>query len=206
MIVVLNLGLGNVASVLNMMRKVSDQKIVISSEESDLKQADRIILPGVGHFDEGMRKLNDSGLLPTLRKRALEDGIPVLGICLGMQLMGTSSEEGTEVGLGWVPAKFIRFRNYGKLKVPHMGWNTVSLNPECILLKEFSMPPRFYFVHSYHMDADAPGISVAKCHYGYDFGAILNYKNLFGVQFHPEKSHKYGMKLLNTFANFKLVA
>jgi glutamine amidotransferase len=150
-----------------------------------------------------MTRLRRSGLVPTLERRVLHEATPILGICLGLQLFTGGSEEGVEQGLGWLPGRTVRFRfgdaQHGSLKVPHMGWNTVkSARPGVwpSLLGE----PRFYFVHSYHIECDDEGDVLATATYGYDFAVAARRKNVMGVQFHPEKSHRYGMAVLRDFA------
>lgn len=202
MIVVVDYGLGNLGSISNMFRKigVSAQP---SGDPSRVAAAERFVLPGVGAFDAGMSSLRASGLIPILEERVLRDGAPLLGICLGLQLLTRSSEEGSERGLGWLAARTVRFRfsseDHRGLKVPHMGWNRVTAErgdawPS--LLGE----PRFYFVHSYHVDCDNGSDVMATTTYGYRFPVAIRHGNIVGVQFHPEKSHRYGMAVLRDFA------
>lgn len=192
MIIVIDYGIGNVGSVHNMLRKCG-VKSKISNLKSDIIDADKLILPGVGHFAEGMNKLNKTGLLSTLEEQVLEKRKPILGICLGMQMLAKSSEEGNAKGLGWIDAKVKRLPNIGNLVVPHMGWNGVRPSQDAGLFeKKASDLERFYFVHSYYMETDHPELSAATCEYGIEFTASVQADNIYGVQFHPEKSHMYG--------------
>lgn len=206
MIAVINAGLGNIGSLLNMLDHLGVPARTASTPE-ELTDADRFILPGVGAFDHGMARLRDSGLIPSLERRVLSERTPLLGICLGMQLLGRSSEEGSSPGLGWVPAQTIRFNfgdNPARLRIPHMGWNEIrpcahdklcDLPPD-----ELGRPPRFYFVHSYHVVCDEPADIAATSEHGIPFTAALCHGNIHGVQFHPEKSHRWGKMLLSRFA------
>ncbi|MDD5593721.1 MAG: imidazole glycerol phosphate synthase subunit HisH [Candidatus Margulisbacteria bacterium] len=202
MIVIVDYGLGNLGSILNMLKKIGAEAR-ISSDVSVIEKADKLILPGVGAFDNGMRNINDLGLLGVLEQKALKENVPVLGICLGMQLLTAKSEEGERPGLGWVEAKTVRFKfdddSSKGLKVPHMGWNNicrVKNNP----LFSGENDERFYFVHSYHVVCHDKENVISLTKYGYDFVSGFQKDNIYGVQFHPEKSHKYGMRLLRNFA------
>lgn len=183
-----------------MLRRIS-VKSVISSDVEQIKDAEKLILPGVGHFDKGMTELQESGLKEILNNKVLNEKVPVLGICLGMQLMTLSSEEGTKPGLGWIDAvtKKFRFEN-NVYKIPHMGWNTVSVSNKNILTEGSSDEQRFYFVHSYYVEASNPGNSILKTRYGIEFDSGIMKDNIYGIQFHPEKSHKFGMNLLKKFS------
>jgi glutamine amidotransferase len=201
MIVVVDYRMGNLGSIANILRKVGADAI-ISGDSSVIANAAKLILPGVGAFDEGMKNIDALGLHDILDRRVLLDHVPTLGICLGMQLMARSSEEGTNPGLGWIDADVKRFRfpsNSTQLKVPHMGWNTVKLIQPDGLLSGFTEEPRFYFVHSYHVLCHAAKDVLATAHYGFDFTAAFRHGNLVGVQFHPEKSHQFGLKLFRNF-------
>lgn len=202
MITIVDYGIGNLGSIHNMLRKIGIPSL-ISSKADDLAAASKIILPGVGAFDTGMKHLRSSGLLDILNKRAMKDKIPVLGICLGAQLMTESSEEGKSEGLGWFKAATRRF-NFdgleGRWPLPNIGWRNVRPERQGILLDGFSEMPRFYFVHGYYLEPrDASDISMTS-EYGRQFACGLNQGNLHCVQFHPEKSHKFGMQLLKNFA------
>jgi glutamine amidotransferase len=201
MIVIVDYGLGNLGSIGNMLKRIG-KEAVISSSVSEVRKATRIILPGVGAFDNGVKNLTDRGLLPVLQEKAMEERIPILGICLGMQLLSQGSEEGNSGGLGWIDARTVRFRFDGsdrKLKVPHMGWNTVSLARQSCLYTDMDPDARFYFVHSYHVECRNEEDILTRTNYGIDFASSVARGNIFGVQFHPEKSHKFGMRLLQNF-------
>jgi glutamine amidotransferase len=203
MIVVVDYDMGNVGSIVNMLKKIG-AKAVISGDPKDIGKASRLILPGVGAFDHGMTHLSERGLIPLLTRKALEERVPVLGICLGMQLLSRRSEEGQMPGLGWVAADTIRFRfdgSEGTLKVPHMGWNTTRLPRPHPLFAGLETEARFYFVHSYHVRCDREEDVVTASDYGFAFHSSIGRDNIMGTQFHPEKSHRYGMKLLENFVN-----
>ncbi|HWR26487.1 MAG TPA: imidazole glycerol phosphate synthase subunit HisH [candidate division Zixibacteria bacterium] len=205
MVHIVDYGMGNMGSILNMLKKIGTAA-VISSKISDIEKAEKLILPGVGSFDNGISNLRNLGLVPILSDKVINDRIPILGICLGMQLLTMGSEEGALDGLGWLKAKTIRF-NFDKtqtnLKVPHMGWNTVKIEIEDYLFRDMYQDARFYFVHSYHVVCDDELDVASKTHYGYDFISSVQKENIFGVQFHPEKSHKFGLKLLKNFAELR---
>lgn len=201
MIVIIDYGLGNLASVLNMFKKIGVKDVVVSGEHETIRKASKILLPGVGAFDGGMVNLEQSGLIPILNEKALKEKVPVLGICLGMQMLSKKSEEGVKPGLGWIDAETIRFNLDPtlKLKVPHMGWDYIKVNRENPLI-ELNSKSRFYFVHSYHVKCLDEKQSLATCNFGEDFTCMVNKDNIFGTQFHPEKSLKFGMKLLENFS------
>jgi imidazole glycerol-phosphate synthase subunit HisH len=200
MIVIVDYGMGNLGSMANMLRKVG-AAAVVSSEPATVARAEKLILPGVGAFDAGMRQLTERGLVPLLQERVAA-GTPTLGVCLGMQLFAQASEEGQLPGLGWIDGRATRFRPNGdaRLKVPHMGWNVVQPVREHPLFADMPDEMRFYFVHSYHVVCGDERISLARATYGGDFVAAVARDNVVGVQFHPEKSHKFGMRLLRNFA------
>ena len=202
MIVIVDYGIGNLGSIKNMLRKIGAQ-VAISSDPGAIKSAAKLILPGVGAFDTGVRQLRESGLVDLMHQRALEDRIPVLGICLGAQLMTRASEEGVETGLGWFDADTCRmkFDNIpGKWPLPNMGWRDVQHRPDYPLMQGYESTPRFYFVHSYFMKPDNPELASVTSSYGFDFACGLSRDNLHCVQFHPEKSHSFGMRFLRNFA------
>ena len=202
MIVVIDYDVGNIGSILNMLKKVG-ASACCSADVYTIESAEKLILPGVGSFDQAVAKLDASGLIPVLNQRVLKENIPILGICLGMQLFAQRSEEGTTKGLGWLNATVKRFDLAGNslnLKIPHMGWNRVEVNKECLLFNEMQDNYRFYFVHSYHLECHDQNDVVGLTRYGYPFVSMIRKENILGVQFHPEKSHKYGMQVLKNFA------
>lgn len=199
MVGIINYGLGNLGSIQNMLKAIGEKSLV-SEKIEELNECDRYILPGVGAFDAGMAKLNESKLIDFIKEKALVEHKPLLGICLGMQLLGRKSEEGSLLGLGLIPFESIRFRlDDSNLKVPHMGWDVVEFKQESPLLKDLNGTQRYYFVHSYHALCDKQENVLMTCDYGYEFAAAVVKDNIIGVQFHPEKSHDFGMALLNNF-------
>ncbi|ARU59569.1 imidazole glycerol phosphate synthase subunit HisH [Oleiphilus messinensis] len=177
----------------------------ITSDPGALREATAIILPGIGAFDNGMSKL-ERFIVP-LEQKVLEEKVPFLGICLGMQLLLERSDEGTRAGLGWIPGEVKKFsftHTQKKLKVPHMGWNVVSPAREDGLFNGFEEEARFYFVHTYHAVVKHKEHTLGTTVYGYDFASAIHKDNIFGVQFHPEKSHKFGMNLLKNFISLSL--
>ncbi len=202
MIVVVDYGMGNLGSILNMLHKVGVPG-VISAEPSEIARADKLILPGVGAFDRGMQNLAERNLIPLLNDLVLEQRKPILGLCLGMQLFTRRSEEGQLPGLGWLDAETVRFRFAGPppvLKVPHMGWNTLQPCANHPLFRDLGDEPRFYFVHSFYVVCGNQEEVLAQTRYGGDFASVVGKQNILGVQFHPEKSHRFGMALLRNFA------
>lgn len=200
MIAIIDYEVGNLNSIKNMLQRLGANS-VITSNPSEIQAADKIILPGVGSFDEGMTKLNESGLIPTLDKVVKEDKKPVLGICLGMQLMTKKSEEGSLPGLGWVDADVVKFDLEDKsFKVPHMGWNYVNPVKENNLIQT-EKHARFYFVHSYYVKCNKSEDILAKSHHGIEFVSAFQSDNIIGIQAHPEKSHKYGLSFLKKFTD-----
>ena len=200
MITIIDYGLGNLVSVKNMLKKLGvDSKISDSPDE--INAAKKLILPGVGAFDNGMSSIKEKGLLDVLNKKVVNDRTPILGICLGMQLLSKSSEEGVLPGLGWIDAKTIKFEFTDKsLKIPHMGWNYIDVKKENALINK-NEKQRFYFVHSYHVKCNDANDVIATSNYGTDFTCAVNHNNIYGAQFHPEKSLKFGMSVLNNFAD-----
>jgi len=202
MIVIVDYGVGNLGSLRNMLKKIG-REAVISQDPQVVGQAEKIILPGVGSFDHAIENLRSTGLVSVLNESALGRKIPVLGVCLGMQLMTGRSEEGVLPGLGWIDAETVRFRfdeSRRHLKVPHMGWNTIRVRGANPLFEEMAEGSRFYFVHSYHVQCRAGADVLATTDYGGDFVSAFARDNIAGVQFHPEKSHRFGMRLLKNFA------
>lgn len=172
----------------------------ISSDHAEITSADRLILPGVGHFQHGMEQLEQLGLIELLKKEVLENKKPILGICLGMQLLTKHSEEGNLAGLGFIDAQTLKFNlEDPQLKIPHMGWNTATFQKESKLIQEISENPRYYFVHSYYVDCAHQKDILCSTNYGEDFVSGFQHNNICGLQFHPEKSHKFGMELLANF-------
>ncbi len=200
MITIVNYGVGNLASIKNMLKKAGFEA-VLATEKSEIEMASKIILPGIGAFDHCMSEFNKSGLRETVTKRVFENKIPLLGICVGLQMLMENSEEGVEPGLGWIKGKTIKFKKevLGDLKIPHMGWTDVQIIKDTALTQELGERPRFYFVHSYYVQPEEQSDTMLTATYGYDFTAAVNHDNIFGAQFHPEKSHKYGMKILENF-------
>lgn len=202
MITVVDYGTGNLASIANMLKRIGCAS-VITSDANEIGRASKLILPGVGAFDTGMRNLRALGLTDVLDRKARDERVPVLGICLGMQLFVSSSEEGDLPGLGWIDGRVVKFKTElsdRHLKVPHMSWNHIDIVKESKLFADMHEDPRFYFVHSYHVQLNREEDVLATTTYGYPFASALEQENLAGVQFHPEKSHKFGMKLLKNFA------
>ena len=203
-VTVAHLGIGNVGSVANMLRHLGFAARVSSSPD-EIAAADKVVLPGVGHWETAVRWLDELGLREPLRD-AVSRGVPTLGICLGMQLLLEQSEEGPGAGLGVVPGRIVRFRttadaNGQTLRVPHMGWNAVGVTaPEDPIASRLEPDSRFYFVHSFHADGVPPANTVLTARYGYDFVCGVRHGNVWGFQFHPEKSHHFGMTLLRAFA------
>lgn len=201
MITIIDYGMGNTGSIVNMLKKIGVQARITADIE-EIAKAQKIILPGVGHFDRAMEKISQNGLREILDQKALKEKIPFLGICLGMQILTKSSEEGQCAGLGWIPAKTVRF-NFSKespLKIPHMGWNLVQRTTPSKLTEGSEEETRFYFVHSYCVKVEEEANSILKTEYGVKFDSAIQNGNIYGVQFHPEKSHRFGMRLLNNFA------
>ncbi len=201
MVTIINYGLGNLGSIANMFKRIGTPCVVTSDAEI-ISKAEKILLPGVGAFDSAMRRITEIGLDYILKEKALKEKVPFMGICLGMQLLTNESEEGKLPGLGIINGKTVRFKfNDHSIKIPHMGWNKVSLTRPSPLITDVTSEQRFYFVHSYHVICDNPEDVLARTHYGYDFESIIQHENIMAGQFHPEKSHRFGMNLLANFAN-----
>ncbi|MBS1946953.1 MAG: imidazole glycerol phosphate synthase subunit HisH [Bacteroidetes bacterium] len=201
MITIIDYGVGNLASIQNMLKK-SGHEAAICNRASEIEKATKIILPGMGHFDNCMQKFNQSGFRPIIEKKALQEQAPVLGICVGLQMFMRSSEEGNEKGLGWIAGETIKFKQDKLLngeKIPNMGWLDIVPKKGSRLLSNLNNA-RFYFAHSYHVQADNGADELLVADYGYPFAAALEHENILGVQFHPEKSHRFGMQLLKNFA------
>jgi glutamine amidotransferase len=203
MITIIDYKTGTLGSIQNILKKIGEQSVVTSDKDL-ISKATKLILPGVGAFDTGMRNLNELGLVEVLNEKVVYDKTPVLGICLGMQLMSGGSEEGALPGLGWIDAKTIRFQFIDTIeyKIPHMGWNFVKQHKSSRLLENMYPEARFYFVHSFYFSAGNKEDIVTTTKYETEFTSAVEKENILGVQFHPEKSHKFGMKLLKNFVDF----
>lgn len=199
MITIIDYGLGNLGSIQNMFKRIGVQA-KITSDLGEIGSATKILLPGVGAFDNAMTRINETGLKEVLDKKANLDKVPILGICLGMQLLTRGSQEGVLSGLGWIEADTIKFPAIEGLKVPHMGWNLVKPSTQSKLNLNLPNESRFYFVHSYYVQVDKQENSILKANYGIEFDAAIQNDNIYGAQFHPEKSHKFGMQLLKNFS------
>lgn len=203
MIAIVNYGLGNIKAFANIYKKLS-VPFVIASRPSDLINATGYILPGVGAFDSAMQSFNSSGLRPELEEQVKSRGKPVLGICVGMQMLAAGSEEGEEAGLNWIDGFVKRFdesRIPFRTKLPHMGWNSLRIVKESKLLADLTIPADFYFLHSYYFLPKNPSDVAAEATYGTPFPAIIEHNNVFGIQCHPEKSHAMGTRVLMNFAS-----
>jgi len=202
MIAVIDYGVGNVASIVNMLKKTGAPALPATTAEQ-VQNAEKLILPGIGSFDSGMQKLRQKGLADCIREQVLYEKKPILGICLGMQMLGRASEEGAEKGLSLLPFDNRRFdfKDIPVLKIPHMGWNYVEIKREQDPIGfGLSGPQRYYFAHSYHAVCDEQEHILMQCEYGYSFPAAVKHENIYGFQFHPEKSHQYGMALMENYA------
>jgi glutamine amidotransferase len=202
-ITIVDYGLGNLGSVANMLRRLCVTS-EICSDPARISKASALILPGVGHYDHGMRELARRGLVDALNERVVRDNTPVLGICLGAQLLARKSEEGELPGLGWIAADVKKFRFDGgrSLPIPHMGWNEIVPNDREFFAGHEPGETRFYFVHSFHIVCDDPSVVAARSSYGAPFTAAVRDAHIWGVQFHPEKSHRHGMAVLGNWLRF----
>ncbi|MGA1977616.1 MAG: imidazole glycerol phosphate synthase subunit HisH [Bacteroidales bacterium] len=215
MIAIIDYGMGNLWSVKRKMDRIEADS-VITSDEKEIRSCEKIILPGVGHFATAVSEIKKRGLWDLLYEQVIKEGKYILGICLGMQLMAHHSEEGDSEGFGWIDAEVIRFKIEdlrlkigdsrlkiadGRLKIPHVGWNTLEKVKDSPLFMNIDMRSEFYFVHSYHIRCNNPENILAETVYGYPFVSAVNKDNIFGVQFHPEKSHDAGEMLLKNFVN-----
>jgi imidazole glycerol-phosphate synthase subunit HisH len=199
MIGIVDYGMGNLASIRNMLKKIGVPSF-ISSNRKELESAEKIILPGVGAFDNAIDNIHKLGLRELLNEKVLQEKVPTLGICLGMQILLERSDEGSRKGLGWVEGEVKKF-NFDQspgLKIPHMGWNLTRAVDQNSLFKNLEQP-RFYFVHSFYVKCENQDNILATTTYGVEFVSAIRRQNIFGTQFHPEKSHKYGMQLLRNF-------
>jgi glutamine amidotransferase len=204
MIAIVDYGLGNIKAFANVYKKLNIDCYYARTAE-DLLRASKIILPGVGAFDHAMSMLNKSGLRETLDLLVKERQIPVLGICVGMQMMAESSDEGILDGLGWIKGTVRKFNhsklpNNSQFPLPHMGWNTVDINMVDPLFKDFKSLPEFYYLHSYYFECTDNNSNIGKSDYGIEFSCIVKNENVYGIQCHPEKSHHNGVRILKNFA------
>ena len=202
-IAIVDYGMGNLHSVVRKLRRIGAEPRV-ASKPAEVTSAGRLILPGVGHFGQAMRNLEASGLRASLEDAVLVRGIPILGICLGMQLFAKRSQEGASLGLGWLDADVVRLKvlDTVRFKVPQMGWNTVAFRKPSELTRGLPDEPEVYFAHAYHLVCRDASDVVGETEYSYLFPSVVQRKNIFGVQFHPEKSHDVGETMLRNFANF----
>ena len=205
MLVIVDFGMGNLRSVYNKMKRLGCD-VLISKDPKDIESADKLILPGVGNFATGIERLKERNQFELLKQKVISGRTPILGICLGMQLLSLFSEEGDSEGLGLIEAKTVHFQipdelKY-KLKVPHIGWNNVKMKSKSVLMKNIPDNALFYFVHSFHYVAENPDYITGSTYYGYEFISLVEHKNIFGTQFHPEKSQDAGMLLLENFVLF----
>ncbi|MFN8259046.1 MAG: imidazole glycerol phosphate synthase subunit HisH [Bacteroidales bacterium] len=198
MIGIINYGCGNLGSIENMLDYLNIRNIIINKPE-DIERADKFILPGVGAFDYGINQLLTSGIKDSLSECVLVKKMPILGICLGMQLLTNSSHEGNSIGLGWIDADTIRFENHADYKIPHMGWNYVHDFKNEGIFEGFQEIPKFYFVHSYYVVCKKSENILCQTSYINKFTSGIINQNIIGIQFHPEKSHKYGMQVFKNF-------
>jgi len=206
MIGIINYGSGNIEAISNIYNRLNIECKIINNIE-DFESVDRLILPGVGSFDECMKQLNNSGFKEKLNRIVLEDKVPILGICIGMHIMGNSSEEGVLEGLGWIPGKIKKFDKsllVNKPYLPHMGWNNVNNIHDHIIFTGVNENQGFYFVHSYYYECEKEQNTLTICNYGLDFSSSIFKENIFGMQFHPEKSHSNGENLLSNFAKLNI--
>lgn len=204
MIVIVDYDMGNVGSIVNMLKRAGAEA-KISSNAGDIANASKLILPGVGAFDTGMANIERLGMRDALEHSARVRRIPVLGICLGMQLLTQGSEEGQRPGLGWIEGETVKFKFEGdaRLKIPHMGWNEIRVARPSSLFDGLEHDAAFYFVHSFYVRCRNEEHVTATTHYGHDFASAVGAANVWGTQFHPEKSHRYGMRLLSNFAGLQ---
>ncbi len=199
-IVIVDYGTGNHNSVKKALDRLS-LKVAVTSSAADIAAADKIILPGVGHFGRAMTNLTERGLIDCLNDAALKRNTPILGICLGMELLAKGSDEADVEGLGWLDAyaRRVEVPNASRYKVPHMGWNGVRIRKASRLMDGIDESAEFYFAHSYHLELEEPAAIVSETEYGSVFVSAIEQGNIFGVQYHPEKSHDAGMRLLKNF-------
>lgn len=202
MIGIIDFGLGNINSFLNIYKRLHVAAKRLRTPE-DFEGVQKLILPGVGAFDHAMESFNNSGISEITHKKVLEEKMPVIGICVGMQMLANASDEGRLPGLGWVNGQIKRF-DETKIpfvtRLPHMGWNDVELDINSSIFQEFPSHPKFYFLHSYYFECANNEDRIAQADYGVTFTCAVSKANIYGVQFHPEKSHHFGVKLLENFS------
>jgi imidazole glycerol-phosphate synthase subunit HisH len=202
MITIIDYGLGNIRAFLNAYKRLNIE-VAVASSAGELESASKVILPGVGAFDHAMQLLDGSGMRGALDRLVLRDGVPVLGVCVGMQILARSSDEGNLPGLGWIEGEVKRLASpaaANAIVLPHMGWNDVRPAGSGKLFGDLESGSRFYFLHSYYLRCDRDKDVLAVCDYGLQFSCAVNAGNIYGVQFHPEKSHRFGTRLLQNFA------
>lgn len=199
-VVIVNFGMGNLNSVKRKLHFLNIDALV-SADSKEIEAADKLILPGVGHFSNAMDNLKELGLIEILNKKVLEDRVPILGICLGMQLMAAKSEEGNYKGLGWFDAEVVKFNINDKLKykIPQVGWNQIAIEKESKLMNSIPNLSEFYFVHSYHVKCNDKSDIVNTTDYENKFTSAIEKSNIYGVQYHPEKSHDVGIQMITNF-------
>lgn len=198
MITIIDYGMGNIGSLENMIKRAGGE-VLVSSDPLTISKADKLILPGVGHYDQAIDRLRELNLFDTIDRTVKEKNVPILCICLGAQLATESSEEGNSKGFGWVKGRTVKFKLDPIYKIPHMGWNDIKVNKQSYILKDLPEDPCFYFVHSYHMIISSSEDVLTTTVYGDEFASSFEYKNVVGMQFHPEKSHKYGLCIMKNF-------
>lgn len=201
-VAIVDYDMGNISSIENAINHVGEYDIVVTSSASEIEAADCILLPGVGAFPDAMKKLREKGLIDTLNKVVIKDKKPTLGICLGMQLLFDTSDEITQTaGLGWIPGKVVYMKPTYELRVPHVGWNNLIIQNDSIIFDYLANDKDFYFVHSLHVQCDEKYV-LAKFEYGSDMTASVQFENIVGMQFHPEKSQKVGLRAMKSFLDW----
>lgn len=203
MITIINYGLGNIRAFVNVFDRLKIETKIAHSAD-DLKGSTKLILPGVGSFDYAMSQLNNSGMRDEIEKQVFNHNVLIMGICVGMQMLAKSSDEGKLPGLGWIDGNVKLFDASlipYKTRLPHMGWNSIHPVKENILMKGFDDESRFYFLHSYYFECNEPQNVICTTNYGITYSSVVNKNNIYGIQFHPEKSHSNGIQLLNNFAD-----
>jgi imidazole glycerol-phosphate synthase subunit HisH len=203
MIGIINYGSGNIHAIANLHNRAEIAHI-ISNQPEELKKCDKLILPGVGAFDETMLMLKRHGLVDYLNEEVIVNKKPIVGVCVGMQILGDSSEEGIEKGFGWIKGKIKKIDTSllkNKPHLPHLGWNSISTQKTNSILEHVDTDDGFYYLHSYYFECDNQNDILATSHYGKEFATLINHGNVFGAQFHPEKSHANGIQFFKNFAN-----